>query len=120
MTGFKWAGILTGTLTIALIALANVLVVTLTTYAVPNVVNDFGIAVAAVSTAIACSAHLYERVSRKLDLMVDLFVGRLEALEERVGDRNSGFVEGYLLGHGPDASVVPLAPPVARRGVRNG
>jgi len=27
-----------------------------------------------------------------------------------MGDRNSGFVEGYMLSHTPDAAVVPLTP----------
>jgi hypothetical protein len=116
MMGFKWAGILSGTLTVALLALANVLVATLTEYEVPSVVNDFGIGITAASVAVAFSAHLYDKANRKFDLMVDLLVTRLEDLESRVGDHNTGFVEGYLLNQSRDASVVPLTPHLSRRG----
>ncbi|MEN3305851.1 MAG: hypothetical protein V7603_2053 [Micromonosporaceae bacterium] len=108
MMGFKWAGIISGTLAVGLVAMANVLLAALTRYTVPNVVNDFGIGLAAAGGAIAVSAHLFEQVNRKLDLMVDLFVARLEDLENRVGDRNTGFVEGYLLNQSREASVVPF------------
>jgi hypothetical protein len=120
MMGFKWAGILTGTLTAALLILANLLLATLTRYTVPLVVNVFGVGVAAASAAIAFSAHLYDRVTTKLDQVFDMLVGRLEDLENRVGDRNTGFVEGYLLGHGPEATVVPLTPHLGRRSAGDG
>jgi hypothetical protein len=109
MMGFKWAGILAGALTAALLALANILLVSFTTYHVPGVVNDFGVGLAAASTAIAFSAHAYNQLATKLDLTVELLVRRLEDLENRVGDHNTGFVEGYLASHGREASVVPLA-----------
>jgi hypothetical protein len=120
MMGFKWAGIFGSTLTVALLVLANVLVETMTRYQVPNVVNDFGIGLAAASMAVAFSAHLFGQVNRKLDLMVDLLVARLEDLESRVGDHNSGFVEGYLLNQNREASVVPFAPHLSRRGGTDG
>jgi hypothetical protein len=120
MVGFKWAGILLGTLSLALLALANVLVASLTTYDVPNVVNDLGIGITAASVAVAFSAHLYMQVNRKLDLMLDLVVTRLEDLESRVGDHNTGFVEGYLLNQSREASVVPFAPHLSRRGTADG
>jgi hypothetical protein len=116
MMGFKWAGILGGTLMIALVALANVLLATTTDHSVPAVVNDFGVAAGAAGVAVAFSAHLYERLNRKLDLMADLFLARLEDLENRVGDRNTGFVEGYLVNQSREASVVPLTPHLSRRG----
>src|SRR5690349_19850557 len=108
MMGFKWAGILAGTLTAALVALANILLVGFTHHRVPGVVNDFGVGLAAASIAIAISAHAYNQLSTKLDLTVELLVRRLEDLETRVGDHNTGFVEGYLASHGRDAPVVPL------------
>jgi hypothetical protein len=120
MMGFKWAGILVASLTSALVALANVLLAALTHYSVPAVVNGFGIGVTAAGVAVAFSAHLFERVDRKLDLMVELLVARLEDLESRVGDRNSGFVEGYLLNQAHEASVVPLAQHLSRRGANHG
>jgi hypothetical protein len=116
MMAFKWAGVLAATLTIGLLTLANVLVVVLTQYWVPSVVNVFGVGLAAAGIGIAFAAHVYERISTKLDAMMDQVVGRLENLEGRVGDHNTGFVEGYLLNQGYEASVVPISPHLSRRG----
>ncbi|GAA5183767.1 hypothetical protein GCM10023322_23840 [Rugosimonospora acidiphila] len=114
MIGFKWASILTAVLTAALDALANLLLATLTTHSVPEVVNLFAVACATVAAVVAIVSHAYGRVEAKIDLIIELVVGRFDELETRIGDRNSGFVEGYMLSRGPEASVVPLAP----RGVR--
>jgi hypothetical protein len=109
MTGIKWAGILSSTLTIALIGLANVLLATLTRYSVPNAVNSFGAGIAAASAVIAFGAHAHARTSRKLDLMAHVCSTRLDDLQSRVDDYNTGFVEGYLLSQGREAPVAPLA-----------
>jgi hypothetical protein len=120
MMGFKWASIMAGTLTTALAALANGLVLSLTRHTVPDSVNVLAMGVSAVSCVMAFCAHLFERINAKLDLMFQVLAARLDELEGRVGDRNSGFVEGYLLGHSPDASVVPIAPRIARRDAGEG
>jgi hypothetical protein len=112
--GFKWAGVLIAVVMAALDALANLLLATLTTHSVPEVVNLFAVACATVATVVAIVLHAYTRVEAKIDLVIELVVGRFDEMEARLGDRNSGFVEGYMLSHGPEASVVPLAP----RGVR--
>jgi hypothetical protein len=113
--GLKWAGVLIAVVTAALDALANLLLATLTAHSVPAVVNMFTVACATVATVVAIVAHAYARVEAKLDLVIELVVGRFDELEARIGDRNSGFVEGYTLRHGPEASVVPLAPRGTRR-----
>ena len=118
--GFKWASIMVGTLTAALAALANGLVLSLTPHTVPDAINVLAVGVSATCCVMAFCAHLFERVNAKLDLMFQVLAARLDELEGRVGDRNSGFVEGYLLRHTPDASVVPLAPRIARRGAGEG
>ena len=112
--GFKWAALLVAVVATATDALANLLLAVLTQHSVPDVVNLFAVALAAVMTLVAFVAYLHERNEAKLDLVIELLVGRFEELESRIGDRNSGFVEGYMLSQGPEASVVPLAP----RGVR--
>jgi hypothetical protein len=116
MMSFKWAGILVGTLAAALAAMANVLVASLTEYSVPGVVNDFAIAVAATGLAVGFTAHACAQLNTRLELTVELLVRRLEEVEDRVGDRNTGFVEGYLIGHGNEATVIPLVPNGGRRG----
>ena len=83
-------------------------------------VEDALMAFSVTCCVMAFCAHLFERVNAKLDLMFQVLAARLDELEGRVGDRNSGFVEGYLLRHTPDASVVPLAPRIARRGAGEG
>ena len=35
-------------------------------------------------------------------------MARLNEIENHTGDRNTGFVEGYLLSHGQEAAVVPF------------
>ena len=93
---------------------------TLTPHTVPDAINVLAVGVSATCCVMAFCAHLFERVNAKLDLMFQVLAARLDELEGRVGDRNSGFVEGYLLRHTPDASVVPLAPRIARRGAGEG
>jgi len=61
------------------------------------------------------------RFDAKLDLVTELLTTRLEDLEHRIGDRNTGFVEGYMLSHAttetsiPEAPVVQLTPRGPRR-----
>jgi hypothetical protein len=107
---FKWAGTLIAVVSIALDGMANLLLMTVTTLGVPQVVNAAAVGMAVVGVLVAFLAHLHERTNHKLDHYMNLVVGRVDELENRIGDRNSGFVEGYMLGHGPDAPVVPLAP----------
>ncbi len=114
MTAFKWTGILIAVVTIALAAMANLLLATLTPHTVPDVLNGFALSLVVVGSLVAFIAHLQERSDRRMDGYIEVLRGRLDDLDNRVGDRNTGFVEGYLLGHGdaPEvpAPVVPLAP----------
>jgi hypothetical protein len=118
MGSVKWAMVLVAVVISALDALANLLVAVLTPHAVPVVVNLFALAVAGVAAIFAFVAHLAVRADARIERVVGVMTQRLEDLEARVGDRNSGFVEGYMLGHlvdGPEAAVVPLARPGSRR-----
>jgi hypothetical protein len=76
----------------------------------PNVVNIAAIATAAVATVVAVIADLYVRLNSKLDQLHALVASRFDQLDAETGDRNAGFVEGYLLSHGPKAAVVPMTP----------
>jgi len=120
----KWSAVVVATVAVTLCVTANILVETLSTRQVPVVVNLFAIATAAVTTLVAVMAEFYQRVNDRLGALSEFLVVRLGELDDRTGDRNTGFVEGYLLGqghdshpigHGGDASVVPLGFRSARR-----
>jgi hypothetical protein len=120
MVTVKWAAILVAVVTLALDALSNLLLATLTPHSVPEVVNLFALALAAVAAIFAFGLDLALRMQARFDLTIELMVRRFEELEARIGDRNSGFVEGYMLGRSPEmpvpeASVVPLVPRGPRR-----
>jgi hypothetical protein len=120
MGSVKWAAVLVAVVTIALDALANLLLATLTPHAVPDVVNLFALSAAAVAAIFAFGLDLAIRMQARYDLVIELMTTRFEELEARIGDRNSGFVEGYMLGRSselpePEASVVPLVPRGPRR-----
>jgi hypothetical protein len=103
----KWAGILVATVAITLTVTANVFA---PDGRIPSVVNMVAIASAAVATVIAIIGDLYARLDTKLNQLEELVTSRFDHLDAETGDRNAGFVEGYLLGHGPNAAVVPMTP----------
>ncbi len=120
MVTVKWTAVLVAVVTIALDALANLLLATLTPHAVPEVVNLFALALACIAAIFAFGLDLALRMQARFDLTIELMTRRFEELEARIGDRNSGFVEGYMLGRSPElpvpeASVVPLVPRGPRR-----
>ena len=100
MMAFKWTGILIAVVTTALDGMANLLLETLTTHSVPQVINVLALGLTVVGSLVAFGAHLQERTDRRLDQIDRLVIRRIDELETRIGDHNSGFVEGYLLGHG--------------------
>jgi hypothetical protein len=113
----KWSAVVVATVAVTLCVTANILVEVLSTRQVPVVVNLFAVATAAVTTLVAVMAEFYQRVNDRLSALSEFLVVRLAELDDRTGDRNTGFVEGYLLGQGRDsnpmgpggeASVVPL------------
>jgi hypothetical protein len=120
MGSVKWVAVMVAVVTVALDTLANLLLAILTPHAVPDVVNVFAMTLAVAGAVIAFGAHIVIRFDAKLDLVAELLTTRLEELENRIGDRNTGFVEGYMLSHPteapePEAPVVQLAPRGPRR-----
>jgi hypothetical protein len=107
MTTIKWAGVLTASLTGALIVASNVLLAALSTYAVPPVINGLGIGIASTSSVVAFGAHVFDRADRKVNLVAAVVADRLDALEKRVGDYNAGFVDGFELRERHELSIVP-------------
>lgn len=104
----KWAGILVAIVAVTATATANILAGTDT--GVPVAANLVGVTTAAAGAIVAIVAELYVRVDTKLDRILELVITRFDELDAGTGDRNTGFVEGYLAGHPPERSVLPLAP----------
>jgi hypothetical protein len=108
VTAFKWASALISVAALALDVLANLRLAALTGHVVPEIVNMFAVGGATLAAVVAFVAHLYGRLDAKLDLTIELLVGRFDEVETRVGDRNSGFVEGYLLRRCSDTSLTTV------------
>lgn len=104
----KWIAVVVAAVSVTLCVTANVLVSALTGREVPAVVNMFAIAAAGIATVLAVVADLYERINARITALHEFLVSRLEELDTHAGDRNAGFVEGYLLSHTPDPAVVPI------------
>jgi len=111
----KWMAVVVAAVSITICATTNAV----SGREVAAVINMAAITLAGVATVVAVGSELYERIVVRIGALSDLVVARLDELEKRTGDRNAGFVEGYLLGQppdAPDAPIVPIAPRV--RGLR--
>lgn len=104
----KWTGILVAVVAVTLAATANVL--TNNGNQVPGAINLFAVAAAVTGALVAVLADLYTRLNTRLAELRELVVARFDRLDAETGDRNAGFVEGYLAGHAPEAAVVPMTP----------
>lgn len=109
----KWTGILIAVIAATLTVTANLLDNGSRT--VPPLVNMIAIASAVGAAVVAIVAELYVRLDTKLTKLQDLVVARFDQIDVVTGDRNTGFVEGYLLSQGPDAAVVPMPQRPGRR-----
>ncbi|WP_345509554.1 hypothetical protein [Phytohabitans houttuyneae] len=89
----------------------NILVGALTSGEVPIIVNLLTVAAASVATVIAVQAEFHNRTQDRLIALSDFLVTRLAEIDERSNDHHAGFVEGYLLSHGRESAVRPLASP---------
>ena len=106
----KWMAVVVAAVSVTLCVTANVVVGTLNDERVPVVVNLFAITAAANATVLAVVADLHDRLNGRLTALTEFLVARLNEIDDRTGDRNTGFVEGYLLSHGQEAAVVPIGP----------
>lgn len=104
----KWSAVVVATVAVTLCVTANILVGTMSGEQVPVIVNLFAVVSAAVATLVAVVVEYYERLDDRLTMLTEFVAARLAELDDHTGDRNAGFVEGYLLSHSQDANVVPL------------
>ena len=106
----KWMAVVVAAVSLTLCVTANVVVGTLHGQQVPVVVNLFAVIATASATVLAVVADLHDRLNGRLTVLTEFLVARLNEIDDHTGDRNTGFVEGYLLNHGQEAAVVPIGP----------
>jgi hypothetical protein len=116
----KWMAVVVAAVALTLCLTANVLVGTMGGKEVPLVLNMIAVTSAGVSIVLAIVAELYGRLTARITALTEFLVARLEELDTHTGDRNAGFVEGYLLSHGRDAEVVPIGPRMQSRRAMTG
>lgn len=104
----KWLAVLVATVSVTLSVTGNVVVGVVDGGQLPLVVNLFALTTAGTAVVLAVLAHLHDRLDERVTALTDFLVDRLAEIEARTGDRNAGFVEGYLLSHGQEATVVPF------------
>ena len=74
------------------------------------------VAAASVGVVLAVLAEMYGRVNGRINALAEFMAVRLNEGDAHTGDRNAGFVEGYLLSHGEEtAAVVPFGQRAVRR-----
>lgn len=103
----KWCALLVAAVATTACLTAN-LVAGLTHGRLPILLNLLTLGTTAVAVTVAVVAERFDRLTGRVNQLAEVLVNRLDELDARTGDRNTGFVEGYLLRNGPEAAVVPL------------
>lgn len=112
----KWGAVVVAAVSVTLFVTANIIVGVLHTGEVSTAFNMATIAAGAVGIIVAVLAEMYGRVNGRITALADFMAVRLNEVDAHAGDRNAGFVEGYLLSHGQEpATIVPIGPRSARR-----
>ena len=104
----KWLAVVIAVVSVTSCVTGNVVVGVLNGGQLPLVVNLFALITAGTSVVLAVLAELHDRLNDRVSALTELLVARLNEIEAHTGDRNTGFVEGYLLSHGQEAAVVPF------------
>lgn len=104
----KWTAILIAAVVLTLGVTANVAVALIPGAQLPAVVNVLASTAAGSAAVLAVVAELHDRLDARMTVLTEFLVARLDELDSHAGNRDAGFVEGYLLGHQRDPTVVPL------------
>ncbi|MEU1604771.1 hypothetical protein [Micromonospora matsumotoense] len=104
----KWMAVVVAAVSLTACVTANLVVGVRPGGQIPLVVNLFALTAAGTAVVLAVVAELHDRLNDRVSALTDFLVARLNEIEARTGDRNTGFVEGYLLHQGREATVVPL------------
>jgi hypothetical protein len=81
----KWVALSAALVIVALTVVANLLAAILLRRNVPDLANLLAAVLACTAAVTAYLAHLYGRINAKLDLAIELLVGRFEELENLIG-----------------------------------
>ncbi|MEV4617982.1 hypothetical protein AB0J74_04575 [Asanoa sp. NPDC049573] len=112
----KWGAVVVAVVSITLFATANIIVGVQGTEELPTAFNMATVAAASVGVIVAVLAEMYGRVNGRITALAEFVAARLNEVDAHTGDRNAGFVEGYLLSHGEEtAAVVPFGQRTVRR-----
>jgi hypothetical protein len=104
----KWVAVMVAAVALTSAVTGNVVIGVVGGGQLPVVANLLALTTAGTAIVLAVVAELNDRLNERLSALTEFLVARLDEIETRTGDRNSGFVEGYLLNHGRDADVVPF------------
>jgi len=112
----KWGAVVVAAVSVTLFVTSNIIVGVLDAGAVPPALNLATVALTCVGIILGVLAEMYDRLNGRLTALADFMAVRLNEVDAHTGDRNAGFVEGYLLSHGEEAgAIVPIGQRSARR-----
>ncbi|MER7457092.1 hypothetical protein [Micromonospora sp. NPDC126480] len=104
----KWLAVMVATVSLTLCVTGNAVTLVVNGGQLPVLVNLLALTAAGTAIILAVLADLHDRLNDRVSALTEFLVARLNEIETSAGDRNSGFVEGYLLSHGQEAAVVPF------------
>ncbi|PZF99308.1 hypothetical protein [Micromonospora deserti] len=104
----KWLAVVVATVSLTLCGTGNAVTLAVDGGQLPLLVNLMALTAAGTAVVLAVVAELHDRLNDRVSALTEFLVARLNEIEAQTGDRNTGFVEGYLLSHGQEAAVVPF------------
>lgn len=104
----KWSAVVIAAVALTLGVTANIAVALIPGTRLPGAVNVLAITAAGSAVVLVVVADLHARLDARITNLTEFLVARLDELDSRGGDRNAGFVEGYLLGRQQDETVIPI------------
>ncbi|NJP32700.1 hypothetical protein [Micromonospora thermarum] len=104
----KWLAVMVATVSLTLCLTGNAVILAVNGEQLPLLVNLVTLTAAGTAVVLAVVAELHDRLNDRVSALTEFLVARLNEIETSTGDRNSGFVEGYLLSHSQEAAVVPF------------
>ncbi|ABP53342.1 hypothetical protein [Salinispora tropica] len=104
----KWMAVVVGTVSLTLCVTGNAVTLAVNGGQLPLLVNLVTLTATGTAVVLAVLAELNDRLNDRISALTEFLVARLNEIESSTGDRNSGFVEGYLLSHGREGTVVPI------------
>ncbi len=104
----KWLAVVVATVSLTLCVTGNAVTLAVNGGQLPMLVNLLTLTATGTAVILAVLAELHDRLNDRVSALTEFLVARLNEIETSAGDRNTGFVEGYLLSHSQEAAVVPF------------